>query len=501
MKKLSKIIALLATLIMCIVMTLPAMAAGNNSITVTGTKEGEKLTIYKMFDLSVDSETAPTAFRYTVASNWTAFFTTGDGKDYVNIDPTDGHVTWKDGMDTEDKMIELGQKAAAAALTIGGGTSSGTLGDTGSYTFSNLEPGYYLITSTLGTKSIIDTTPVEPNPTIAEKNPVDTIDKTVKEDDGSTYGDENDVQVGDTVDFKTEVTLTPFTRNVKLYDTMTTGLSYNGDVAIAGLTAGTDYTVSAPGTDEAGNPTTFTITFTDTYLKSLEPETGKVSPATVTLTATYTATVTEAAITSGPGFATLENKTHLTFGDKQKTSEDKTTTKTYKFAINKHATGKVDLANAVFALKRNDAVQKLVKIDANNYRIATAAEVTAAGANVKTFDESKTIDQLALSNGDVTEYLITTDTGDVVVWGVDSDNNDIYKLQELKAPEGYNKLSAEVSVAVNTDNNTIVDIENRSGTELPSTGGIGTTIFYIVGSLLVIGCGIVLVSRRRMNNK
>ncbi len=500
MKNGTKLIAFAIAVVMLLALSSAAFAAGNNSITVSGTKEGETLTIYKMFDLSVDDEANPTAFRYTVNSKWETFFTTGGaGAAYVNIDTTDGHVTWKENMDTEAAMIELGQLAAAAAFTIGGGVDK-IANASGNTTFDSLEPGYYLITSTLGTKAIIDTTPTNPAPAIAEKNQGDTVDKRVREDDitddATKYGNENDVQVGDTVEFMTEITLAPYTRNVKLHDTMTPGLAFNNDITITDLTLDTDYTVAAPGKDEGGNDTTFTITFTDAYLKSIEPDPDEVTPDTVKVTVTYSAKVTEEAITAGPGFATLENKTHLTYGNNQKTTEDKTTTKTYKFAINKYANSKQDLADAVFAVKRNDVVQTLVMIDATNYRIATPDEISAA-TNVKQFDGEKTIAELALTAGDVTEYLITTDSGDINVWGVDSDNNDHYKLTELKAPDGYNKLTQAVSVTVNTDNSTVVDVENHSGTELPSTGGIGTTIFYVIGGLLVVGAGVVLVSRRK----
>ena len=64
--------------------------------------------------------------------------------------------------------------------------------------------------------------------------------------------------------------------------------------------------------------------------------------------------------------------------------------------------------------------------------------------------------------------------------------------------KGYNKLKNTVSIDVKADDTSVVDVENETGAELPSTGGIGTTIFYVVGAVLVIGAGVLLVSRRRM---
>ena len=95
---------------------------------------------------------------------------------------------------------------------------------------------------------------------------------------------------------------------------------------------------------------------------------------------------------------------------------------------------------------------------------------------------------------------MTVASGDIVIWGVDSDED--YSITELQAPKGYNLLNPPTKeVTVNADNSTRIEVENYSGTELPSTGGIGTTILYIIGAILVLGAGILLVVRRRMNAK
>ena len=83
-----------------------------------------------------------------------------------------------------------------------------------------------------------------------------------------------------------------------------------------------------------------------------------------------------------------------------------------------------------------------------------------------------------------------------------------YELVEVEAPKGYNLLTSPVEVVIDGADATETDlspltvttpVENNSGTQLPSTGGIGTTIFYVVGTILVIGAGVVLITRRRMN--
>jgi fimbrial isopeptide formation D2 family protein/LPXTG-motif cell wall-anchored protein len=130
------------------------------------------------------------------------------------------------------------------------------------------------------------------------------------------------------------------------------------------------------------------------------------------------------------------------------------------------------------------------------------------------------------------KYTVQTDAeGIITLTGLAAGN---YVLKETEAPAGYNKLDKEIYITVscgnteaddNVDTHTWtitykmgengteqtltsteananlfeLDIENKAGTELPSTGGVGTTMFYVVGAILVIGAGVLLVSRKRMN--
>lgn len=455
MKKLFAI-ALVAAMVMALGVT--ALAAGSNTIQVTSTTKDETYSVYKMMDLSVNTD--KTAYRYTVTSEWEAFFTgNGAGAAYVDIDGN-GYVTWKDGMDGADKM-EAFSKAAAAYASGKTKAATDITGNGDAITFTGLEDGYYLVTSTLGVRAMALTTPADPNATVIEKNPEDTITKEVQEDSTDAWGNQNDAQVGQTVDFKSTATLLPNTRNVKIHDTMEQGLTYNNDVAIDGLTVDTDYIVQT--TPDEGD--TFTIQFTDTYLASLTGETK--------LTVTYSAVLNEKAVVSVEGVPVIDpqtNTTTITYGNKQSV-ESETTTTTHSFSVYKHATGKdTNLAGAVFSLKQDNAVVKLIKIDNNNYRVAKEGEEGA----VDTFT--------------------TVASGDIVIWGVDADK---YALREIQAPEGYNLLADEVEVTVDAGNATRADVENKSGTELPSTGGIGTKIFYGVGAVLVIGAGVVLMGRKR----
>ena len=105
--------------------------------------------------------------------------------------------------------------------------------------------------------------------------------------------------------------------------------------------------------------------------------------------------------------------------------------------------------------------------------------------------------------------VLTTDAkGSITISGLDADT---YYLRETKAPDGYNKLAEDVTVTItptkSTDGTTLTlapvtaKVNNQSGTELPSTGGMGTTIFYVLGSVLVLAAVVLLVTKKRMSVK
>ena len=124
------------------------------------------------------------------------------------------------------------------------------------------------------------------------------------------------------------------------------------------------------------------------------------------------------------------------------------------------------------------AATNLVKITVENsaantvyYRVAAAGEQNA----------TTTIDM--------------TDAYDAVIYGLDGDST--YTLREIKAPDGYNLLKDDVKVVMGDDNK-VQPIVNNAGSVLPSTGGIGTTVFYILGGLLAVGALVVLITNKRM---
>ena len=477
MKKFGTVSALLMALVMILTVGLTAFASGteqdpetstkNDSITINNAKPGETYNLYKLFDLTVNDESAPTAYSYTVNADWAAFFAEGgDGHAYITVNDA-GYVT------AITDEAALAKAAAAWSGKPATPVQSVTVAaDATTAVFSDLADGYWLITSTLGTIAMTETTPDSAAVTINEKNPENTISKKVKEDSadsGNEYVKENDAQIGDIVTFQSVVKIVKGTRNVVVHDKMDAGLTYtSGSVAIEGLTKGTEYAVS----EDPADGDTFDITFTQSWIDSLDFGTDGFKEYEIT----YTATLNETAVVSGSDGIAIEtqyNKTHISFGDATESTEDSTSTTTHKFSVFKHAKNSTDnLAGAVFSLKKAGTVVPLIKIDDNNYRVAMSGET-----GVNTFT--------------------TVASGDIVIWGVDTDDD--YTLEEITPPSGYNKLTEEVDVTVDDGNGTRIPIENNSGTELPSTGGIGTKIFTIVGGILIVGAGLALVVRRRMN--
>ena len=459
MKHTRKIASLLLALVMVFALATTVFAAGTNSITVNGAQGGETYKIYKMLDLSVNESN--TAYSYYVNSEWNGFFTTGAGKDYIRIADVTGEVTWVEAKKDAASMEAFG-KAAAAAVSGKTVVDTQTPADDGSFTFANLEPGYYLITSTNGTLAIVDTTPTTPAATVNEKNSDHTPDKEVQEDSNLSWGDENSAQIGDTVYFRTTLDVKKGAINLVMHDKMDDGLTLNADsVTVTGLTKGTDYTVV---TTDLTHDCTFEVIFTQNYLNTITSDT--------TLTVTYNAVLNENAdITLGEN-----NDAKLTWGNASSSEWDRTNTKTYQFAVLKYAqqdTAKNPLAGATFQLKdASSNVVKLIKVSDTEYRVANGNETGAV------------------------DSFTTVATGKIVIKGVDLDD---YTLVETVAPAGYNKLKDPVAVTVNANNLLDVEVPNATGTELPSTGGIGTTIFYVMGSILVLGAAVLLVTKKRMS--
>lgn len=481
MKLSRKILSLVLALAMVMGLATTAFAeeggetTTNGSITITNALKGETYNAYQILYLeSYNAEKG--IYAYKANSAWEEWLRTQTT--YVSFD-SQGYVTWVEGASAADF-------AKAAKGQLSSKTADGHVTPTvnGSATISNLKLGYYLVDSTVGALCELNTT--KPRIEITDKNTKPTIEKKVQEDSDEKWGDVNDADIGQTVNFKSTISAKPGARKYVVHDKMDSKLKFGGVTSItagdATLTegAGSDYTVVTTGLTDG---CTFHIEFTKTYLDSITDDTNIVI--------NYTAKLTSDAV-AGTGYV---NETWLDYGDNQHTEHDTTTTYTWKLPIYKyHKDGETPkaLAGAEFILYKGSEESN------RDYAKVTDGKLTGW---TKTKAEATT--------------LVSDDNGMIAVEGLDADT---YYLEETKAPGGYNKLAGPVTVVIShavTDEgahmtHTLkqgetdaeverVEIENKSGTELPSTGGIGTTIFYVLGSILVIGAVVLLIAKKRMS--
>lgn len=470
-KTFKKLFAALLAAALVLAMTVPAFAETNatkGSITIDGTVSGETYTIYRMFKL--DSYNAESnTYSYTVESAWEGFFRTGAGGNYITLDGQN-HPTWTAADENDSTTVAAFAKAAlawAADKKISGTKETAT-GDT--VTFSDLDLGYYLVDSSLGALCGLNTT--NPNATIKEKNEKPEIKKEVQTSAGD-WSRENNAKIGDTVEYKVEIKVADGAQKYTVTDTMSKGLTFNSTslkVAVGSTfaTADTDYTLTPT---ENG----FTLELPESYVSTF-------TKGTVILV-TYNATLNKDAVIDGDGNT---NKVTLSYGNHQNTVPSEVTTKSYQFDLVKvdGTTNKL-LDGAEFELADGETKLSFVKDTAGNYRVAMTGE-------------------------DGATTTITVKGGKVNIYGLAGKT---YTLTETKAPDGYNKLvtSETVNLADGSKTHaTIVDsvykdggvvVENHAGTVLPSTGGMGTTLFYVIGGGLMVAAVVLLVTKKRMEHK
>ena len=488
MKHTVRFLALLLALVMTVGLCATAFAddADTGSITINNAVDGKEYAIYRIFNIDSHDDNF-TALNYKMNPDWKDFFAEGaDGLNYVDID-SQGYVTWKNGAKAADFAEEAMGFANARSMT----PDKTATAQNGKVSFTGLPLGYYLVKSGVGTTCSLDTT--KPNVTIQEKNGKPTVTKQVQENSTGGYGKTNDAEIGATVNFRTTVNVIDGNpTDYVLHDKMSVGLTYRQNsltVKIGDriLVAGTDYTAVTETTDDC----TFEIAFEDGVLKTND-----------VVTVEYSAVINENAVVAGAG---NDNDTWLKYDVNSETEHDHTKTFVWELNVFKFTTGaedaaqKTPLAGAEFVLYQKETVEGVEKMYYARF----------AGGKLTGWTENKE-DAAKLTSGN---------DGKINVQGLDAGT---YYLEETAAPKGYNKLKEAVNVVISSEEQTGasgtptrshtvkygegmetagengVEVLNQTGAELPSTGGIGTTVFYALGSVLALGAAILLVTKKRM---
>lgn len=482
MKTMRKVLSVL--LVLAMILSLGAMAVSaaevkDGVITVTDAQKGETYCLYKLFDLSYDQENTPTKFAYTYTKNGAAdaFLTALQAQESpfaleeikTTVDAGKYNVTLKDGKKDVDVVKFLKDNAASLPKP-----QTKQAGIDGNLVFDQLDHGYYYLTSTSGTLVTLDSN--TPTVDVQDKNEAPTLTKLVQEDSNQSWGAKNTASVGETVNFKITIAAKQGAKNYVVQDALPAGMTYNGDLAVAGAAAATDYQVNAQGQN-------ITVTFEKAYLDKIAQNTDIVI--------TYSATVNHSAVIGAAGNV---NTAYMTYGASGKTADATTTTYTYGF----------DLVKTTLVGDPGQEAHKLLN-----------------GAAFKLYDAKKGGNEIVLiqqADGSyhplvgqetAADRIDMTQTAKVRINGLD---NGTYYLEEVQAPAGYNKVKERIEVKIenanldadvnDTDyNGGGIEVVNRTGAELPSTGGMGTTMFYVLGAVLVLGAAIALVAKRRVREQ
>ena len=506
MKLIKKIAAIMFAFMMVFSLSTNAKAESGSqeaktkgTITISNAIKDQEYKIYKILDLeSFNSTEGSEAYSYKLTKDkWADFFKTGAGKSYVKFE--NDYVKWDS---TETDAANLAKAAIAFAQETTNNvtalqnltkTTSNNSDGTVTVTYSGLDLGYYLVESSVGALCGLNTT--NPKVEIAEKNSQPTLEKKII-DDNKGLVDKKTANIGEKIHYQVDITVGKGAKSYAFHDQIESGLEYEKRNQKLALDITTDcYTNGTNNRPQMVKPTdseyhltlsenNFTLTFEDSFIQKLS-EGNKII-------INYNAFVTANAQMD----AALKNTAYLNYGNNQRTTDDYAEVYTYKIPVLKYTTLKdgteKKLSGATFKLYRNSKdVNNIVRFDSNG--------------NIYTHNNSTT--------GTVQE-LVSGNDGYVYINGLAAGK---YVLEETKAPDGYNILKDDIIITVNQKDNGSkeilssidntnkpvkeVKVLNNTGKLLPSTGGMGTTLIYLIGGALVLGSGFVLANKKRAKAK
>ena len=513
MKHIKKLASLLLALVMALSLSVTAFADESTtySITINNSTAGHTYEAYQIFTGDLATNEAGDKVLSNIV--W------GSGVSEAGQTALGDAAAKAETLKTEADAKAFA-KAVAPYLTTAAG-SANTVTD-GKYVISGLAAGYYLVKdqddSLTGdndsyTEYIIQ---VVGNVTATPKSDVPEVQKKVKDINDSTdttktdWQDSADYDIGDSIPFQLKATLADnvssyTTYKVVFHDTLSKGLTYNNDAKV--YIDGTEtngFTVTA--TVNADGTTTLTVSCDD--VKALGAGNSSV------ITVEYTAKLNENAVLGSAGnpnevyleYSNNPNKSENGNNETGETPKDVVIVFTYKTIINKVDSENKPLTGAAFKL------EKLIK-----------GKDGAAGTwtTVKEFTVDETTTSFTFSGLDDGQYKLTEtktpvgyNTIDPIYFVIEATHDETADAPTLKTLNAYltdangnKQTEMKDGESVNIDLGTVdltagsitTTVVNKSGSELPSTGGIGTTIFYVLGGVLVLAAVVLLVTKKRMS--
>lgn len=521
MKRFNKMLAMALAFLVCLSVSTVALAEPTTEhLSVTNPVNGHTYTYYQLFvgDLAEDATThqrtlSNVKWGNNVASSISYTVTKDGTTETKNLSPKPGDAVPQEVLDYVAQLP--GKNATDAAQNTADIIGAWVQGDgaTLSEGGANVLTGYYVIkdaytdptasqTTTLSTYlcEVVGPTAVEPKAgtTTSEKKVKDVNDSQATSNTNPTeWQDSADYDIGDEVPFQLTATIASDyakydTYKLTFHDHQSAGLTFNSrsvEVFVDGAKIDTGFTIVEPG-KEAENPCTFEIVFTD--LKTIESV-----KAGSKITVEYTSTLNKNAVIGDVG---NPNESHIEFSNNpnnenetSNTPDDKVIVFTYETIFNKVDQDKKPLVGADFKLEK--------KVDGEWVDVTTLG----AGENHPTKSGDTTVSTFEFKG---------LDDGD-------------YRLTETVTPSGYNTIDPiEFTITANheilSDNPTLTaltgtdgnqfnmtpnlqdgsltsEVVNQKGSTLPSTGGMGTTLLYTIGGVLVAVSAVGLIARRKMS--
>lgn len=506
MRHMKKYASILLALVMALALAVPALADGNtenaNQGSITAPSGDRQYEVYQIFTgrlETVTNEDNTTTSKILSDIKWGAqgTGTTGETVDDTVLNALEA-VNGKSNSEKLAVIEKYVNLTNSPMQTISNGQTI------------NVPYGYYLIKDNGLADGVEDDgqgtswnmVQLVGDITITPKSAnIPTVEKKVKDDSESAdWGDYADFDIGQEISYKLTATLPSnmtdayTSYELNFVDTLSNGLDMviSGDVANSITVTATGANGTVPAYTASYENRVLRVNFADVISLG---NSGKI-------TVEYKAKLNENAVVAdagNPNSVYLEyNRDPSATGAGDKTEDDTVVVFTWNIDLHKY-TGELNdttLAGAQFQLKSGENVMKFVKVDSQTYRY----DKTSAETSVDT--------------------IVTTDSGNIKITGLDEGT---YTLTETKAPDGYNKLADPITVVITstesgetgakvltatvkntqgtTESEGTINVLNQSGSLLPETGGMGTKIFYVVGSVMALGAVVLLVTKRRMGSK